>query len=67
MTGPVQVLVVGFDADLLVHFRDCRFIARITTPFDIQNDETIYPREIHVCHDLRMPWPVFWQQFQYFG
>jgi hypothetical protein len=64
---PRTVIVVGFDSNLLVNFQDCTFIARITTPFNIQNDETINHRAIYVCHNLRMPWPVFWQRFQYFG
>jgi 4-amino-4-deoxy-L-arabinose transferase-like glycosyltransferase len=64
---PKTVIVVGFDSDLLATFQDCTFIARITTPFNIQNDETINHRAIYVCHNLRMPWPAFWQRFQYFG
>jgi len=64
---PQTLLVVGFDSELLANFQDCKFIAQIVTPFDIQNDETIYHRTIYVCHNLRMSWPVFWQRFQYFG
>ena len=64
---PQTLLVVGFDSELLTNFQDCMFIAQITTPFNIQNDETIYHRTIYVCHNLRMSWPVFWGRFQYFG
>lgn len=64
---PTTVLVVGFDSDLLKYFQDCKFIAQITTPFNIQNEETINHRAIYVCHNLHMPWSIFWQHFQYFG
>ncbi len=64
---PQTLLVVGFQADLLANFQSCRFIAPITMPFNVQNEETINHRSIYVCHNLRQPWPDFWRQFQYFG
>jgi len=64
---PTTLLVVGFDSNLLSNFQDCTLIAPITMPFNIQNEETINHRAIYVCHNLRIPWPVFWQHFQYFG
>jgi len=65
--APQTLVVVGFGSDLLTHFQDCTLSAAISTPFNIQNDETIDHRAIYVCHNLRMPWPDFWQRFQYFG
>ena len=64
---PETLLVVGFDTDFLKIFQDCQFVAAISMPFNIQNEETINHRAIYVCHHLRQPWPDFWQQFQYFG
>jgi 4-amino-4-deoxy-L-arabinose transferase-like glycosyltransferase len=64
---PQTLLVIGFPPDLLANFQDCTLIAPITTPFNIQNDETINHRSIFLCHNLRQPWPEFWQHFQYFG
>ena len=64
---PRTLIVVGFDPDFLTIFQDCKLIAPITTPFNIQNDETIDHRAIYLCHNLRQPWPEFWQHFQYFG
>lgn len=64
---PKTLIVVGFGLDLLANFRDCTFIAPITMPFNIQNEETINRRAIFLCHNLRQPWPDFWQHFQYFG
>jgi len=64
---PTTLIVVGFDSDLLANFQDCTFVAAITTPFNVQNDETINHNSIYVCHNLRLPWPVFWSHFQYFG
>ncbi len=65
--APETVIVVGFSSDLLAEFQDCSFIAPITMPYNIQNEETINHRAIYLCHNLRTPWPAFWQQFQYFG
>ena len=64
---PKTVVVVGFPPSLLANFQECRFMAAISTPFNIQNEETINHRAIYVCHDLREPWPEFWKKFQYFG
>ena len=64
---PQTVVVVGFPASFMSNFQDCTFFARITTRFNIQNEETIDHRAIYMCHNLREPWPVFWQDFQYFG
>jgi 4-amino-4-deoxy-L-arabinose transferase-like glycosyltransferase len=64
---PTTLIVVGFDSNLLARFQDCKLIAPITMPFNIQNEETLNHREIYVCHNLLIPWPVFWQHFQYFG
>jgi hypothetical protein len=64
---PQTLIVLGFPPSLLENFQDCTFIAPITMPFNIQNEETINHRAIYVCHNLRQPWPEFWQHFQYFG
>lgn len=64
---PQTLIVVGFEPSFLANFQDCTFIAPITTPFNIQNEETINHRAIYLCHNLLQPWPVFWQHFQYFG
>jgi hypothetical protein len=64
---PQTVLVVGFSTELLANFHDCTLIAPITMPFNIQNEETINHRSIYLCHNLRVPWPDFWEHFQYFG
>ncbi len=64
---PQTIIVTGASADFLTNFQDCSFIALITMPFNIQNDETIDHRSIYVCHNLRQPWPQFWQHLQYFG
>ncbi len=66
-TPPQTVVVVGFGPDVLANFQDCTFSAAISTPFNIQNEETINHRAIYVCHNLRIPWPDAWQRFQYFG
>jgi 4-amino-4-deoxy-L-arabinose transferase-like glycosyltransferase len=64
---PQTLLVIGFPPDFLANFQDCTLIAPITTPFNIQNEETIDHRSIYLCHNLRLSWPEFWQHFQYFG
>jgi hypothetical protein len=64
---PQTVIAVGFDTGFLAIFQDCKFMAAISMPFDIQNEETINHRAIYLCHTLRQPWPQFWKTFQYFG
>ncbi len=64
---PETILLIGASSDFLSYFQDCTYITPITTPFNIQNDEAATHRTIYVCHNLRYPWPEFWQHFQYFG
>lgn len=64
---PRTLIVLGFPTDFLANFQDCKLIAPITTPFNVQNEETTNHRAIYVCHDLREPWLDFWKNFQYFG
>jgi 4-amino-4-deoxy-L-arabinose transferase-like glycosyltransferase len=64
---PTMLIVVGFPNNVLANFQSCVFVAPISMPFNIQNEETINHRAIYVCHNLLMPWPLFWKQFQYFG
>jgi hypothetical protein len=64
---PQTLIVLGFSGSFLANFQDCTLIAPITTPFNIQNDETIDHDSIYLCHILRRPWPQFWKTFQYFG
>ncbi|MGB8214079.1 MAG: glycosyltransferase family 39 protein [Anaerolineales bacterium] len=64
---PTTLLVIGFDGSFLANFQECTLIAPLTTPFNIQNDETMNHNSIYLCHNLRKPWPQFWKTFQYFG
>ncbi|HVO41526.1 MAG TPA: glycosyltransferase family 39 protein [Aggregatilineales bacterium] len=64
---PQTLIVLGFPTDFLANFQDCTMMAPITTPFNIQNEETANHWAIYVCHNLRQPWPDFWKNFQYFG
>jgi 4-amino-4-deoxy-L-arabinose transferase-like glycosyltransferase len=64
---PQTLLVVGFGSDILSQFQDCTFVAFITTPSNIQNDETSSQSAIYICHNLVVPWSEFWAHFQYFG
>ncbi len=64
---PQTLVVVGFDAGFLANFQDCKLIAPIVVPFNVQNEEAVDHRAIYVCHRLLQPWPQFWKAFQYFG
>jgi len=65
--APTTLLVIGFDGSFLANFQDCKLIAPISTPFNIQNEEATSHSSIYLCHNLRQPWPQFWKTFQYFG
>ncbi len=64
---PQTIIVVGATADFLTNFQNCSYFGSISTPFNIQNDETSTHRTIYVCHNLLQSWLEFWQNFQYFG
>lgn len=64
---PQKSIVIGFDPSFLANFQGCTLMAPLTTPFNVQNDETIDHRSIYLCHNLRQSWPQFWKTFQYFG
>jgi 4-amino-4-deoxy-L-arabinose transferase-like glycosyltransferase len=64
---PKTLVVVGFGSEMLANFQDCSPGEKISVPFDVQNEIMINHDGIYVCRDLRIPWPQFWQNFQYFG
>ena len=64
---PQTLVVVGFSPDFLSQFQDCRVIAPIRVPFNVQNEEAVDHNSIYVCHNLRDPWSEFWARFQWFG
>lgn len=65
---PQTVILVGFDFDEGNElFQRCVVSAKNTNRFGVINEESRDHPDILVCHDLRMPWPVFWQKFRRYG
>jgi hypothetical protein len=64
---PRTLIVVGFDAELRSNFKDCTLFAPIAVPYNIQTEVARSHDAIYICHDLKLPWPDAWRDFQYFG
>ena len=65
---PQTVIVAGFrleEARKL--FDNCIVAAKNTNPFGVKNEESLDHPDILLCRNLRMPWPVYWEQFRRFG
>jgi hypothetical protein len=61
------VIVVGMSRDFAQSaFESCQIAGHVSNRFGIKNS-AIHNIDIFVCHSLRQPWPLFWQEFQYYG
>jgi MFS family permease len=67
-TPPQTVIAVGFkQSELDGIFANCQAAARLSNPYGVVND-TLKTREVvYVCRNIRVPWPAFWKNFQYYG
>lgn len=64
---PTALIVLGFspeDAD--VAFNGCQLAGHISNSERVRNEESKTP-DIFVCGPPRLPWPVFWKEFQVFN
>jgi hypothetical protein len=64
---PTSLIVLGFspqDAD--VAFSGCVLAGRIVNSAGVRNEETKTP-DIFVCGAPRLPWQLFWKEFQVFN
>ena len=61
------MIVTGFPPEFMANFTSCQVAAKATNPYHIANELTTDNPFIYVCRNLRVPWPDFWKDFQYFG
>jgi len=65
---PQTLLIVGFTREFIeASFTSCRPIAQNTNSFGVANEESTERRDIFLCGPPKLPWPLFWQSFQYFA
>jgi hypothetical protein len=66
-TEPETAIVVGFDRPYAEHFfRACRKAGEVSNPYGVENEESTRHTGIYVCTDPRRPWPVMWNEMQWF-
>ena len=64
---PETVIVVGMSREFAQSaFESCQIAGHVSNRFGIANG-AIRATDIFVCHNLRQPWPLFWQGFQHYG
>jgi hypothetical protein len=65
---PETVIVTGFDLDEGEKlFGSCVVAAENTNRFGVENEESRDHPDILLCRNLRMPWPVYWDNYRRFG
>lgn len=65
---PQTVIVTGFDLDEAQKlFATCSIAASNANPYGVINEESRYHPDILLCRNLRMPWPVYWENHRRFG
>ncbi len=63
---PTSLIVLGFSQqDVDVAFSACKLAGHISNTEGVKNEESKTP-DIFVCGPPRLPWPVFWKDFQAF-
>jgi hypothetical protein len=66
--APQVVIALGFrQNDLNRIFGSCEVAAHISNTYGIVNSTIGDRTQIYVCRNIREPWPVFWEKFQYYG
>jgi hypothetical protein len=67
-TPPRVVITVGMDRDFLYrNFSKCELAGKLANRYGVRNGAIDGYEAVFVCHDLRQPWPAFWEQFRYYG
>ncbi len=65
---PQTVIVVGSDLEQAsTVFETCAVAGTNGNPFGIENEESVYHRDILLCRNLRMSWEDFWKTHRRFG
>ncbi len=65
---PRTVIVVGMHRESVErNFESCELVGRLTNRYGIDNATIDGYADVFVCHNLRQPWPVFWEHFRYYG
>ncbi len=65
---PQTLITLGLKRDVLDRvFASCSLAGRVTYPQGIVNFTIQGYEDIYVCRNIRIPWPVFWQHFRYYG
>jgi 4-amino-4-deoxy-L-arabinose transferase-like glycosyltransferase len=65
---PQTVIAVGFKRDEINRiFASCQVAAQLWNPYGVVNDIFRQRDQVYVCRDIRLPWPEFWEHFQYYG
>lgn len=65
---PDTVILTGFNlSEAQKLFDSCIVAAQNTNPFSVDNEESRYHPDILLCHNLRMPWTVYWESHRRFG
>jgi hypothetical protein len=64
---PTTLIVLGFTPQGVdVAFSGCKLAGRIANSAGVRDEESKTP-DIFVCGPPRLPWPVFWKEFQEFN
>ena len=65
---PTTLIVLGFSRQAADRaFTGCRLAGHNGNSYGIKNEESEFHPDIFVCGPPRMPWPVFWRDYQSFG
>ncbi len=64
---PEQVIVVGFEGSYATAlFKSCTPAGVVTNQYNVRNEESTRHTVLYVCREPRQPWPVMWEQMQWF-
>ena len=65
--APETVIVVGFEQQYASRFfTSCQPAGQVTNRYGVRNEETSSHTGLYVCTQPRQPWPVMWNEMQWF-
>ena len=65
---PQTLIVIGLSQRYMEEtFESCRLAGHTWNQYGVKNEETVDHPDIYVCGPPKDGWPVFWEDFRYYG
>lgn len=65
---PQTLVVVGWEREFADRFfATCETAGKVSMPYGVENEISLYRPEVFICRGLKLPWPQFWEEVKTFA